>query len=544
MDTSRLKSPLAVLGIGLLLGLIADLMLYGQPPGISVPIIAALSVAALVALAKAEAAPVVKANLWLIAPVLFLAAMSAVRAAPLLRFLNLSGAILLTLLLANRLAGRPLADLDLSGLVGALLESVALGGALSFAATGRALAELRERRTVSGTLPRRLLVGGLLALPFLAVFTALFASADPIFGDYVGAVFGRFNLPDLFGHLILTIVLAGAATGWLAYALTRDPSAAGWLNHLPPPHRNQKVDPDPSPAAADGVELSSTERPAAVDTVRVPGLLGMLEAGVVLFSVDALFLAFVLIQAAALFGGQRFLERHHLTYAEYARRGFFQLLAVSIITLCLILALDYLTGRVTPRERRLFIVGGGLMIAQTVLILVSAFQRLALYEWAYGFTRLRVHSHVFMIWLAVLLMYFLALMAINRSRLFATGLVIVSLGFVTTLNVLNPDAFITRQNITRYRGGAELDVAYLGGELSSDAVPYLLPLLDDSDPAVRAEAGSWLRDHYERLGRTIAASGWPAYHVSAYRAYRLLDRRADELEQYDLPDVWSDYRMD
>ncbi len=544
MNTSRLKSPLAVLGIGLLLGLAADLMLYGQPPGISVPIIATLSVAALVALAKTQAIPLTKANLWLIAPVLFLAAMSAIRAAPLLRFLNLSGAILLTLLLANRLSARPLTDLDLGGLIGALLESLALGGALSFTTTGHALAELRQRRATSGTLPRRLLVGGLIALPFLAVFTALFSAADPIFGGYVGAVFGRFNLPDLFGHLILTVVLAGAVIGWLAYALTRDPSAAGWLNHLPPPHRNQKLDPEPSPATAEDVEIPSGERPAAVDTIRVPGLLGMLEAGVVLFSVDALFLAFVVIQAAALFGGQRFLERHHLTYAEYARRGFFQLLAVYIITLCLILALDYLTGRVTLRERRIFIVGGGLMIAQTILILISAFQRLALYEWAYGFTRLRVHSHVFMVWLAVLLMYFLALMAINRSRLFATGLVIVSLGFVTTLNVLNPDAFITLQNIARYRGGAELDVAYLGGELSADAIPYLLPLLDDSDPAVRAEAGSWLRDHYEQLGRTIDASGWPAYNVSTHRAYRLLNRRAAELKGYDLPDVWSGYRLD
>jgi hypothetical protein len=543
MDTSRLRSPLAVLGIGLLLGLIADLMLYGQPPGISVPIIAALSVAALVALSTAEAAPVVRANLWLAAPVLFLAVMYAVRAAPLLRFLNLSGAVLLALLLANRLAGRPLADLDLGGLIGALLESVALGGVLSIVTTGRALSELRERRTVSGALPRRLLVGGLIALPFLAVFTALFASADPIFGDYVGAVFGRFNLSDVFGHLALTIVLASAATGWLAYALTRDPSAAGWLNRLPLPHRDQKVDPDPSPAAEDA-ELPPGERPAAVDTVRVPGLLGMLEAGVVLFSVDALFLAFVLVQAAALFGGQRFLERHDLTYAEYARRGFFQLLAVSVITLCLILALDYLTGRVTRRERRVFIVGGGLMIGLTVLILISAFQRLALYEWAYGFTRLRVHAHIFMIWLAALLMYFLALMAINRSRLFATGLVIASLGFVTTLNVLNPDAFIARQNITRYRGGAELDVAYLGSGLSADAVPYLLPLLDDPDPAVREQAGSWLRDHYDRLDRYVSATGWPAYQVSDYRAYRLLDRRADELEQYDLPDFQSGYRLD
>ena len=110
-----------------------------------------------------------------------------------------------------------------------------------------------------------------------------------------------------------------------------------------------------------------------------------------------------------------------------------------------------------------------------------------MYEFAYGFTRLRVHSHVFMIWLAVLFAFFLAMLISRKTHTFATGVLIVSLGFIITLDLLNPDVFIVRQNVARYHRGEELDVRYLGG-LSEDAVPHLIPFLSSPDAAVRGVA--------------------------------------------------------
>lgn len=270
---------------------------------------------------------------------------------------------------------------------------------------------------------------------------------------------------------------------------------------------------------------------------RLRGLLGMLETTVVLFSIDMLFLIFVLIQLAALFGGEAFLRSRGLTYSEYARRGFFELLAVSLITLGLILTLDFLTRRENKIQRVIFLLGSGLMIGMTILILASAFQRLQLYELAYGFTTLRVYSHVFMVWLAVLFAYVLGFLTFDRSRLFATGALVAAIGFVITLDILNPDAFIVRQNVARYERGEELDVDYLG-TLSEDAVPLLVPLLHRYGPEIGQQVGPWLHQHLIQLDERQQQAGWPSYHLSINRAYHLLDLNRGLIEQFDLPESW------
>jgi hypothetical protein len=56
---------------------------------------------------------------------------------------------------------------------------------------------------------------------------------------------------------------------------------------------------------------------------------------------------------------------------------------------------------------------------------------------------------------------------------------------------------------------------------------------------MRAEAGGWLRHYLDELDERQAGAGWPAYHVSISRAYRLLDGRRAELAGFDLPVVWS-----
>src|SRR5688572_13259774 len=100
---SRLKYPALIAGIGLVLGLITDLLIYDQPLGISVPIVFALLVITMLALILNEDRSLSLVNVWLIVPLLFLALMFAVRAAPLLRALNFIGALILLLLLSNRL---------------------------------------------------------------------------------------------------------------------------------------------------------------------------------------------------------------------------------------------------------------------------------------------------------------------------------------------------------------------------------------------------------------------------------------------------------
>jgi hypothetical protein len=151
---------------------------------------------------------------------------------------------------------------------------------------------------------------------------------------------------------------------------------------------------------------------------------------------------------------------------------------------------------------------------------------------AYGFTRLRVHPHVFMVWLAILLAAFLVMLLTNRTRYFATAALLAVIGFSATLDMLNPDAFIVQQNLTRYARGEELDVAYLGS-LSADVVPDLLPLMTNYGPEIRDQAGPWLRSHLDRMDARHSRATWASYHVAFDTAYRLLDRNRPLIEVYD-----------
>jgi hypothetical protein len=97
--------------------------------------------------------------------------------------------------------------------------------------------------------------------------------------------------------------------------------------------------------------------------------------------VDLLFGVFVLVQFAYFFGGQDTLAAIGLTYSQYARRGFFELVAVSILTLGLVLWLNHTTMRQPGRENRLFIALSVILVALTSVMLFSASQRMLLYEW-------------------------------------------------------------------------------------------------------------------------------------------------------------------
>lgn len=519
MNLDRLKFPLTILLVGLVVGFLADLMLYKQPVGISIPIIVILLAAALLGLALMEGAEIVKHNLWLILPMLVLAAFSAIRAEPLLRFMNIGGSIMLGLLLANRLATRPLAELNLGGYLGAWLESTLGSIFMPFPLLGKAFARGTSEDTHSARVTiGRVVVGVAIAFPILMIFTALLSSADLIFNRAVQDILKAIKLEDIIGHIIFTSIFGWLAIGGLSYGLSRSSKITTLFG--------MRVS---GPVSTEGEQEEADPPQSSALTMR--GLLGFLESAIVFFSIDALFLVFVIIQAAALFGGEAFLRSQGLTYSEYARRGFFELLFVSLIVLVVILALEHFTKREAPGQRIAFIIGSSLMIGLTVIMLGSAYYRMQLYELAYGFTRLRVYPHVFMVWLALLLIAFLVCLYLDRMKVFATACLTVAIGFVLTMNILNPDAFIVQQNLARGHEEVPIDYAYLGS-LSEDATPLLIPLL--KNPEAKEIVGPWLHYRLEQLDRRQKQAGFGAYHWSISQAYALLSERRSEILKFDL----------
>ena len=190
-----------------------------------------------------------------------------------------------------------------------------------------------------------------------------------------------------------------------------------------------------------------------------------------------LFAAFVAVQLTVLFGGgDHVLRTAGLTYAEYARSGFWQLVAVTGLTLAVLAVAARKASRETTADRVWIRAVLGALAVLTLVIVASALSRMWAYEQAYGFTRLRVLVSACELWLGVV--FLLVLVAgigfrpAGRAAWLPGAVLGTGLAALVALGAVNPDRFIADQNVTRYQQTGRIDVDYLR-DLSPDAVPAL-----------------------------------------------------------------------
>lgn len=505
---SRWRNTLLAPGIAILLGLVANYLFFDRTPAISVPIFVILGLTALYGLAHYQGVQAARQNLWLAVGLIFFGVMFAVRAETFTSFLNFCAVLLLILLLTHLFTGPGVQEFGLVDYIRSLIVTTV---EILLIKPTAALAEI-GRSTKGSSSPRfaGILRGLVLAIPILLVFILLFSSADAAFSSLMEDILHKLrldNIPELVSRLIFSLFIAWCVLGGLSYALR----VVVQKESVPPRSLN-------SP-------------------------LGITEAAVVLVSVNLLFALFVGIQFRYFFGGQSNIHVAGLTYSEYARRGFAELVVVTVFSLGLALLLQWLTKRETRRSTMTFEGLAGLLIALTGVILFSAFQRLLLYERAYGFTELRFFTHVFMGWMGVLLIVFLVSMHFNKHRWFAFGLLLVGLGFIATLNLLNTDAFIVRQNLARYEASGDLDAVYLA-TLSDDAVPALINAIDQVGSEEREVLGSALHFRLNQLENIKEKLSWMEWHFAHSRAYLLLQAAKPDLEQYEPRDYDWEFPLD
>jgi hypothetical protein len=175
-----------------------------------------------------------------------------------------------------------------------------------------------------------------------------------------------------------------------------------------------------------------------------------------------LFAAFVTLQLTALYGGHDYVLRTAgLTYAEYAREGFAQLLAAAALTLAVIAA-----AARWARVSRLLL---GALCALTLVVLASALTRLDLYMDAYGFTRLRLSAQAAILWLGGVFALVLIAGAARRMGWLPRATVALTAAAILGFAISNPDHRIAEHNVKR---SGRVDERVLRG-LSADAAPAL-----------------------------------------------------------------------
>jgi hypothetical protein len=190
---------------------------------------------------------------------------------------------------------------------------------------------------------------------------------------------------------------------------------------------------------------------------------------------NALFLAFVAVQLAVLFGGhEHVLKTTGLTYAEYARSGFWQLLGAAGLTLFVIGA-AVLVAETPRRSQRLLLRAVlGLLGALTIVVLVSALRRLLLYEDAFGLTRLRLLAEAVALWLGGLFALVGAAGLVPFVRRHLSRIAVAGTGAaLLAFSLADPDRLVAAHNVARWQNSGRLDVPYLQ-ELGADAAPSSL----------------------------------------------------------------------
>jgi len=195
----------------------------------------------------------------------------------------------------------------------------------------------------------------------------------------------------------------------------------------------------------------------------------MIETATVLGLLNVLFLAFVLVQIRYFFGGAGTVQATAgLTYAQYARTGFFELVGVAALSLPLLLALHWLQRPGDSRAHRMFTGLAAVQIGLLFVIMASALLRMR----EYGLTELRFYTTAFMGWLAAVFIWFVLSVLRGQRERFAFGAGMAAFGMILALHTLNPDATIVRANLAQMRAGKPFDAAY-AASLSGDAVPAL-----------------------------------------------------------------------
>jgi hypothetical protein len=211
-----------------------------------------------------------------------------------------------------------------------------------------------------------------------------------------------------------------------------------------------------------------------------PFTLGTVEVGVILGLMNLLFLSFVIVQVPYLFGGMDLVQNTpDFKLAEYARRGFGELVAVSALVLPVLLIGQWLIRKENPFDQKLFRVLTVIQIALLFVIMASAVQRLVLLtgNLGYGMTTVRLYPLIFMGWLAIVFVWF-ALTVLRGSRqYFAWGALWSAFLILGATHVLNPDEFIVKTNIALMEQGREFDASY-NSRLSDDGLPALLTSFD------------------------------------------------------------------
>lgn len=474
-----LRRPVLIGSLALLTGVAVDVLAWGRPVGLGLALVL-VAMAGVVAFAIEANDRATPRSRVLTGLALVLGSLPAFRAAPVVVVLAVGTWLTVLAVLTASTRDEGLRTWTLVRYFVAGFDwLLAVGDGLTVVVRDFVVGETSLRR-LRGSFP--VVRGVALATGAVLFFGLLFVSADPIFGNVISEAFDvDFSFGRSFRLVFVSSAVAIVVLGMGRRAVRR-----------------------------------ATSVPSFVFAGR-----GVTEAVFVIAAVDLLFAGFLIVQFRYLFGGT--VARIELGFAEYARRGFFELVFVAFCVLGLILVTDWI---VQQRRRHLDVLHV-VLVAETFVVMISALVRMDAYTDAFGLSELRLYTTIFMVWVAVLLgVLIVTVLRSNRSG-FAFAAFATGVAAVLIVSLMNPHALIARHNIERAIEGAPLDLDYLDA-LSADADPALvtgltaLATLDADTVEARIESSTtierYLDERVARLEERAADNGWRSWSWAHTRA--------------------------
>ncbi|MGE5329290.1 MAG: DUF4153 domain-containing protein [Deltaproteobacteria bacterium] len=336
--------------------------------------------------------------------------------------------------------------------------------------------KVKDKKTTAAV---KVLIGLLISVPLVIMVVTLLASADQVFQHFTSNIFNFFSNLKSDEVIIRTAIILFFSFTIFSYIWSLA-YYKGWEN-----------------------EDGNTSMPMTDKIIMIT----------VLSVINLIYIFFVFIQFAYLFGGANYAVVPGFSHSEYARRGFFELVAVTLINLSILLISLNFTKQGEKMIERISKVLNSLLVVCTAIMLYSAHFRMSLYEKEYGYTYLRILTHAFMILIFVLLLLALYKIWMEKFSLVKAYIVVSIIAYVI-VNYANVDVIIAQKNFERFIKTKQIDVGYLS-ILSYDAVPWLIKLADDKNKDIAVEAQNCLYNKKKELSNK---NDWQSFNISEFGA--------------------------
>lgn len=323
---------------------------------------------------------------------------------------------------------------------------------------------------------KKILIGIAISIPLLFIILNLLISADAQFERLLSSIPNLISFrADYVFRLTIILIYTFSFFGFMQVLLQKN-------IHI--------------------VQREGTRKPIAMD--------GIITLTVLLF-LDLVYVLFVAIQFRYFFSGT--LDEGY-TYAEYARRGFFELLFVTLINLTVTTGIINFTKNVQKFLKRTIRMALTVLVLSSGVLLISAFMRLTMYEDAYGFTFTRGLVHSFMIFLMVIFAYTFVKIWLEKLSLFHFYF-IASLIYYVGINTVNFDRLVVDRNVDRFETTGKIDIDYLNN-LSSTGILGLIEIYE-KNPDVPGLKDLLKQRKAER--EYIKSDQWQSYNLERNKAY-------------------------